>query len=276
MARQQTVAQPLASGAAPIGSVPVLQRGNPFDLSVVIPTLNEERNIGALIRAIRRELDSIGLRYELLVIDGGSTDQTTAEVEEAETKWIHQRSPGFGSAVREGMIQAKGDWILLMDADWSHPPSIIRDLWSARVSTATAAAGGSAGGNQSLVDLVIGSRNVGGASSDAPFYRRLLTGLLHLVYAAAFRSGVRDVSSGFRLYRRSALTPLQYQARHFNIQAEVLFKSFSDSNRVVEVPLRYEKRANGESNAGMFRDGLSFLQTLWQIKKDRSNKYRRI
>lgn len=223
------------------------------DLSVIIPTLNEERNIGALIRAIRRSVESLGLNYELFVIDGGSTDQTTAEVEQTGAHWIRQTESGFGSAIRQGMALARGKWILAMDADWSHPPASIAEMWNAR-------------SDEGSIDLVIGSRTVGGASSDAPLYRRGLTWLLHLVFAAAFGSGLRDVSSGFRLYRRASLTPQLYQARHFNIQAEVLFTSFSDVKRVIEVPLRYDKRANGRSNAGMLRDGMSFIQTLWKLR----------
>jgi dolichol-phosphate mannosyltransferase len=243
VARGQTLT---VAGSAAIAAEPVRA-----DLSIIIPTLNEERNIGALIRSVRREIESLGISHELLVIDGGSTDRTIEEVEQAGARWFRQIGSGFGSAVREGMKWAGGEWVLLMDADWSHPPEAISDLWNAR----------------SEADLVIGSRTVGGSSSDAPLYRRFLTGLLHLVFAAAFHTGVRDVSSGFRLYRRAALTPDLYSARHFDIQVEVLFTSFRDPKWGAEVPLRYDKRAHGRSNAGVVRDGLSFIRRLWMLRK---------
>lgn len=227
------------------------------EISVIIPTLNEERNIGSLIRAIRRELTTLGLSFELLIIDGGSSDQTVTEVEQTGTKWIRQSNPGFGGAVRQGMALAEGNWVLLMDADWSHPPSAISELWAAQDM---------ANREGRPVDLIIGSRTVGGASSDAPLYRRFLTWLLNVAFAGAFGTKIRDVSSGFRLYRRSNLSPELYTAKNFNIQVEVLFTSFADPEKVIEVPLRYDKRANGRSNAGVLRDGAAFFKTLWELR----------
>ena len=230
------------------------------DISVIIPTLNEERNIGSLIRAVRRELSTLSLSFELLIIDGGSADQTVNEIEQTGTKWVRQSNPGFGGAVRQGMALARGEWVLLMDADWSHPPSSIPELWAAQETAAQAG---------EPADLIIGSRTVGGASSDAPLYRRFLTWLLNVAFAGAFGTKVRDVSSGFRLYRRSKLSPEKYTAKNFNIQVEVLFTSFSDPESVLEVPLRYDKRANGRSNAGVIRDGAAFFKTLWDLRVKR-------
>lgn len=234
------------------------------ELSIIIPTLNEERNIGALIRAVRRELKLLKINYELYVIDGGSTDRTCAEAAEASAKIVLQQERGFGAAVRQGMRISEGEWVLIMDADWSHPPAQIPELWAARLVSRPAD-----GSGKSAADLVIGSRTVRGASSDAPLYRRFLTALLNLAYAVSFGTALRDVSSGFRLYRRSKLTPDNYQAAHFNIQTEVLFTSFRDSTKVVEVPLRYDRRANGSSNAGVWRDGVSFFRTLIKLRAKR-------
>ena len=102
-------------------------------LSVVIPAKNEASGLRALLVDLRTVLESIhGLAFEVLLIDDGSTDETPAVGREMGAIVIsHPQSLGNGAAVKRGMREARGDWILMLDGDGQHPPAAIPDLLTA-------------------------------------------------------------------------------------------------------------------------------------------------
>jgi glycosyltransferase involved in cell wall biosynthesis len=222
-------------------------------VSVLVLTLNEGKNIGGLIAAIDRELTSLGMSHEAIVVDGGSTDETVRAATEAGAKVITQKMRGYGNALREGFELCRGEWVLTLDADWSHPPSLIGQLFNERGDA----------------DLVVASRAVAHADSKAPAYRRFLSWVLNGVYRAILTVPVGDLSSGFRLYRRSSIRPELTRSTNFDVLPELLIRTYTDGFKVKEFPLQFQPRAAGVSHAHPIKFAMGYLRTLsrlWVIR----------
>lgn len=218
------------------------------ELTIVLPALNEADNLSLLLPRLHEVARSIG-SYELLVVDGGSTDDTAARAALHGARVHFQKERGYGSALKEAFRLARGRYIVTMDADYSHDPYFIRDLYAARDRGA----------------VVIASRYVPGGSSDAGGFRAVLSRLLNAVFRRVLSIPVRDLSSGFRLYRRSALEEVNITRRNFDALEELLIRLVGLGHAVVEVPFVYRVRGAGASKARVIRFGLELLATLYRL-----------
>lgn len=216
------------------------------ELSIVIPTLNEAGNIGKVLRGIREEVERLDIRHEMLIVDGPSTDGTGKEAEAAGARVVEEHVGGFGRAVRRGITEARGKFILFMDADGSHPAHYFPEIWRRRMEA----------------DLVIGSRLVSGGGMDIPYYRRLLTHVLNRFFRILFRLPAYDCSSGYRLYRASSVEGLTGIAQGFDVQQENLIHIVRGGGRVAEVPIWYVWREEGESKAKILQFGMGYLRLV--------------
>jgi glycosyltransferase involved in cell wall biosynthesis len=218
-------------------------------VSIVIPTLNEEANIGSLLSGIKRELK--GIRYELLIVDGGpgghSTDSTVAIAKRHGSKILYD-DMGKGSALIKGIKTAKGDIIISMDADLSHEPKELRLLIS---------------GIASGYDMCVGSRFLsGGGTSDMPFFRvfgnKVFVAMVNLLYGSRYT----DMCYGYRSFSRRALKKLRLTEKGFGIETEINIKAQKAKLKVLEVPSFEKKRRHGEGKLHSFRDGWAILLTV--------------
>lgn len=224
-----------------------------IDLSVLIPVLNERDNLVALLPRLHRVLAQLGCTYEVVVVDGGSADGTVEAAEGLGARVLVQRAPGYGGALREGFTAASGAYVLTLDADLSHDPDFIGKLWRAR----------------ERADVIIASRYVKGGVAYMPLNRKLLSRVLNRFFALGLGLPVRDMSSGFRLYRASVFAGLRLQGRNFDILEEVLVKAYSEGWRVVEIPFTYYPRDAGSSHARVIAFGLDLLRAfarLWGLR----------
>jgi dolichol-phosphate mannosyltransferase len=140
---------------------------NTLDLSVVIPSMNEALNLEQLLPGLREALEQLGIAYEVLVIDADSPDSTKAVVAEAGVTYVCEKARGYGAAVLRGVREARGKYIITMDADQSHPARFIKDLWEAR----------------ERAEVVIASRYVPGGRADQPAARLALSKILNAFFA---------------------------------------------------------------------------------------------
>jgi dolichol-phosphate mannosyltransferase len=217
-----------------------------MDLSVVIATWNEAGNLAPLLGELRAALAPHGLTTEVIIVDGGSKDGTQEVARGLGCEVFEQRTPGFGGAVREGLARARGDYILTLDADLSHSPSFFDEMWRRREEA----------------DLVIASRYIPGGSADMPRSRALLSRVLNRFFAEVLAIPLRDLSSGFRLYRRTAVQAFETQARDFNVMQELLTGILVRGGRIVEVPFHYRPRVYGSSHARIWKFGRSYMRSL--------------
>lgn len=230
----------------------------PAKLCVVVPTYNERENVAPLleaIRAVRRPGD------QLLFVDDSSPDGTQEPIKEAAARedWVHlysrESKKGIGSAYLDGFRHAistlQADILLEMDADLQHPPSVIPALVSAVEEGA---------------DVAIGSRYVrGGGSKGWGFWRMLISRGANWQARTFLGLSVRDCTSGFRAYKRTAAQKLlgaKLPASGFEFQVAALY-ALKTNMKMVEVPFVFEVRKAGKSKLRV-KDILKFfLFNLW-------------
>jgi len=241
-----------------------------MELSVVIPAWKEADNLAKLLpqlHAVLSRLDGIapaghegpaeasgeGISYEIIVVDNHSADGT-ADVCAAEgATLIQQSEPGYGGALWAGFEHARGHYVLTMDADLSHEPDFVREMWQGRLEG----------------EVVIASRYVEGGSAEMPWYREVLSIILNTVYTKVLDLPFKDISSGFRLYHASALSGLDLQSNDFDALEEILLKCYARGRRIIEIPFRYVPRLTGKSKVKLWQFGLSYLRTLlrmWRLR----------
>src|SRR5260221_6209390 len=112
-----------------------------MDNSVVLPTVNECENVGLLLPRLKAIFAREKLTYEILVVDGNSTDGTREMAESLGARVLAERKRGYAGALTTGLAEAKGDYILTLDADMSHEPEFVTKMWRGRAPRGTPVAG---------------------------------------------------------------------------------------------------------------------------------------
>ena len=218
-----------------------------LSVSIIIPTRNEGENIAPLVAGVASAATGFD---EIIFVDDHSTDGTPDIIRSLAAthpiRLIEQNSaaPGLAAAILTGAAAARGDLLLVMDADLSHPPERINDLL---VPLRAGAA-----------DMVIGSRYVAGGSTPGwPLWRRMLSRVgSGLAYPL---TGVHDSMCGFFAIWRSRLLELAVPATGFKIAFEVIVRG-RPSLRVIEIPIAFRDRVRGQSKMSF---GVAF-QFFWR------------
>jgi dolichol-phosphate mannosyltransferase len=214
-------------------------------LTLVLPAFNEAAGLGDLLGRIGDAVADMG-RVEILVVDDGSTDGTSAIAAQAATSvplrvLSHPVNRGYGRALRTGLTAAvqNGGTVVTLDADESHDPALIAGMLE-KIEMG--------------YDMVIASRfRLGGAEIGVPWKRRLLSHCASLVFRSTLSIGdVRDYTSGFRAYRTSLLEGMILargedgflRSANFAAGFELLLNAASLGARITEIPLelRYDRK----------------------------------
>ncbi|MDZ8160432.1 dolichyl-phosphate beta-glucosyltransferase [Microbacterium aquimaris] len=226
------------------------------EVSVVIPAYNEEIRILPTIGAIATHMSASGRPWELIVADDGSTDDTVRLVGDlgfANLRvLVAERNGGKGSAVRRGMLAARGDLVLFADADQSTP---IEQFEMLEAKTAEG------------FDVVVGSRKAEGAEvRHKSRLRRVLSWGLHTLVRIVFGITVLDTQCGFKLFTRDAAQELFTTQRvdGFSFDLEVLYLAGKRHLRVAEVPVEWIDAPG--STVSAIAVSLLFLRDLVAIK----------
>jgi dolichol-phosphate mannosyltransferase len=203
-------------------------------ISLVIPTLNEAENIEPLLARLAQCQPTLD---EIIFVDDGSTDGTRERIRSLSAnspiRLIERETPSLGlsGAVIAGARSAAGDWLVVMDADLSHPPERIAELLQPLL--------------EDRADIVIGSRYVeGGSTPGWPLWRRVLSrSAAGLAYPL---TGVHDSMCGFFALPRELLLELTPAATGFKIAFEALVQG-GKNLRVLEIPIAFRDRGRGVS-----------------------------
>jgi hypothetical protein len=210
------------------------------EISVVIPCLNEEEAVGAVVDQAWEGIRRSGRPGEVIVVDNASTDRSADVAADHGATVIREERPGYGSAYLAGLAHARGDFIVMGDADETYP---LRELapFVERLNEGD--------------DLVMGSRFEGTIHGEAmPWLNRhvgnpILTGLLNLLFGVK----ISDAHCGMRAVRRDALPTLDLHSTGMEFASEMVFKAFRRKLRVSEIPIDYYPRV-GESKLNRFGD----------------------
>jgi len=200
-------------------------------------------------------LANVCAHYEILVVDGNSKDGTESIVKDARATYICEEKPGYGNAILRGFSEAQGEYVLTMDADLSHPTDFVKDLWATREDA----------------DIVIASRYVAGGKADQPIFRLFLSKVLNIFFGKGLSIDAKDLSSGYRLYRKSIFGRLDLEFTNFVLLIEILLKAHGHGYIVKEVPFHYKPRGSGSSKARIFKFGFDYLRLFRRVWKIRNS-----
>jgi glycosyltransferase involved in cell wall biosynthesis len=234
------------------------------DISLLVPTRNENENIEPLVTQLNEALAGLGRAWELLFLDD-SDDGTPDTIREVQRSNPHisllhrdrrQRRGGLGSAVVAGIRETRGEIIVVMDSDLQHPPLMVRELVTAVLS--------------GKYEIAVASRYVTGASNAGldGGKRRLMSrtsvALAHLLVPKT--RGVRDPMSGFFAVSRASLVGVRLRPHGFKILMEIVART--DNVRIAEVPFQMHPRVEGESKAGL-KEAVRFLRHAQRLLRAR-------
>jgi dolichol-phosphate mannosyltransferase len=192
------------------------------DLTVVIPTLNEAEAIGKVLN----EVLSIGIPKEnIMVVDGGSTDDTIEIVKSKRIRIIIQEGRGKADAIKTAIKYVKTPYVLFMDGDYTYPAKYIPELYR-KIKQG--------------YDLVIGARRY--AKNVQPLVYRLGNKILTKFFNTLFGVGLHDVLSGMYIIKTEVLKELMFETRNFGIESEIVAHVISTTRNVAEIPIEYRQR----------------------------------
>jgi glycosyltransferase involved in cell wall biosynthesis len=224
-------------------------RSIPPQITVVIPVWNGEHSLGRLLPRLSSTLQSLRAGpFEMLVVVPPD-DPVAPQAQRAGARVVHFDQPGYGHALNAGLAAALGNWVVTMDADFSHNPEFIRTLWLRRRDA----------------DILIASRYVPGAYAAMPISRRLASRVLNRVYRTTLALPHQDLSSAFRMYRRSVLDDIgPVKADGLDSLQEILVMAYAQGWQIREVPLFYRQPRMWTSGR-MAELGLGYLKTLKRL-----------
>jgi glycosyltransferase involved in cell wall biosynthesis len=221
-------------------------------LSVVIPALNEERGIDAILDRVlaqREPLLAAGVAdLEVIVVDDGSRDGTAERVAARPGVRLirHDVNLGYGAALKTGFSEAGGDLLAFLDADGTYPPEQFPELCREALESGT--------------DIVIGSRMLG-ADSEMPAVRRIGNTIFASLLSIVGKRRIWDSASGMRVIKRSALASLYPLPDGLDFTPAMSTRALYEDLRMVEIPIPYRERV-GRSKLNVAHDGLRFLRSI--------------
>lgn len=220
-----------------------------LELSFVMPAYREAGALDRLLPALASAAAELTPAFEIIVVDAQTPDDNTEEVcRRHSIRYVRRRGGSlYGDAVRSGIQEARGNYVILMDADGSHSPAYVRRLWEQRENH----------------DVVIGSRYVEGGHTENPAILIFLSWVVNVVFRVVFRLQCKDVSNSFRLYRAEHIKPLRLRCHNFDVVEELLI--LLADKRIIEVPVTFETRKAGESKRNLVLFAISYFWTLGRL-----------
>ena len=231
------------------------------EVSIILPTYNESKNIRGMLDHIQKSIPS-GLNVETIVVDDNSPDNTAkiaedyfSSIREKTTHTINvikrKAKDGLSSAILNGIQNASGQTIIVMDSDFSHPPQIIPKL----IETL----------KQTRCDIVIASRYVhGGSIQGWPLKRKLMSKVATSIAKIGLGIETNDPMSGFFAFKRNIIDGLKFDAIGYKMLLEILVKT--KGVKIQEVPYTFIDRREGSSKLGA--DTIfDYCKSVWRLYK---------
>jgi len=222
-------------------------------LSVVMPVYNEQATLSSVIERVL----SVGLDIELLCVDDGSTDgsrQILSEIEKQRREirvFLQPRNMGKGAALRRGIHEATGDYVIIQDADLEYDPNDFRRLLEPLES--------------GQADVVYGSRFLGaGPHRVLYFWHSVGNWFLTLLSNMITNLNMTDMETCYKVFRREVIQSIPLEENRFGFEPEVTVKIAKRQLRVYEVGISYWGRTYAEGKKIGWRDG---FRALWCLVK---------
>lgn len=221
-------------------------------LSIIIPSYNEAATVVKTIRRVQA-VKFRSVKKEIIVVDDGSTDGTKAKLKKFPgiKALFLPKNQGKGAAIRAGLKQAGGDYVLIQDADWEYDPQDIPALLKPVL--------------EGKAEVVYGSRFIG-PHKNMLFWHWLGNQLLSLLTNLLFNTTLSDMEVGYKLIPVKLLKSLRLESDRFGFEPEVTAKILRRGVRIFEVPISYAGREFSEGKKITWKDGLESLYLLWKYR----------
>lgn len=228
-------------------------------ISVIIPTYNEESRIGESLSKITNYMENQGHRYEIILVDDGSCDNTVDAVKIFSAKnrdmrlIQNERNVGKGYSVKKGVLDANGEYILFSDADLSTPIEEIEKLLKYL---------------EEGYEVTIGSRDL--PDSDVrlrqPFYREFSGKIFNLIARSITLLGIRDTQCGFKCFKKDAAKTIFSRQRldGFSFDVEILYIAKKMRYKIKEVPVVWIN--SNPSSVSLSKDSIQMFIDLLKIR----------
>ncbi|TSC77221.1 MAG: dolichyl-phosphate mannose synthase-like protein [Parcubacteria group bacterium Gr01-1014_31] len=226
-------------------------------VTVVMPVYNEAATVGATIEALQRAYRH-GPAFELVAVDDGSTDGSRAVLQESASRgilrlYVHEKNRGKGAALRTGIAAARGQYLVIQDADAEYDPQEHDQLIAPL--------------REGYADVVYGNRMHDG---NPVGYWRYWFGNFFISWwcSLLFYRRVHDVETGFKAFRRELADGLELHADRFDFEVEFTARVLQRKFRLVEVPISYHPRRFSQGKKITWRDGVQALWLLWRYRRE--------
>lgn len=218
-----------------------------LDLSVIIPVYNEESAIGSVVSQVQAVLDQEKILYEIIVVDDGSDDETAAEALQAGARIVrHPYNIGNGAAVKTGIREAGGKYLLMMDGDGQHNPDqiphLIQDL--------------------DKYGMIVGARQ---KESKTAFHRDIANKVYNWLASYVCNRKIEDLTSGFRAVRAEIANGIIHLLPNTFSYPTTMTLAVARSGYPFKYhPIKVERR-KGKSKIRIIRDGLRFFLIIFKV-----------
>jgi glycosyltransferase involved in cell wall biosynthesis len=218
-------------------------------LSVIIPVFNEELTIGNIINRTKSVLEKENFRYEIIVVDDLSSDQSLSYSLDTGVRVLSLKSHmGKGYALRVGFTNSRGSIVATIDSDGSHRPEELPSLLFPILEKKT--------------DLVIGSRYLIKKSVNVKRFNAFGVRLFNQLIYFLVKNRVSDSQSGYRTMKAKILQKMNLQSGGYEIESEMLVKTAKMGYRIKEIPISFEQRTYGKSSLDPIVDGIKILLSI--------------
>jgi len=224
-----------------------------MNLSIVIPVYNEVENIGEILKRVQ----STRLAREIIVVDDGSKDGTRDLLRELDGKEsvrviLHERNQGKGAAVATGIKAARGDILLIQDADLEYDPRDYAVLLQPI--------------QEGLADVVYGSRFLGAPHRVTMFWHMIANKMLTLMTNILYNTILTDMETGYKVFRREVIEGMHIRAKRFDFEPEFTAKVLKTHHRIFEVPISFNPRDYAQGKKIKLKDAFEAVWTLLKYR----------
>ena len=222
-------------------------------LTVIIPVYNEVESIQEIVKRVK----DTDLAWEIILVDDGSKDGTRDLLKEMDGKGnvrviLHEKNQGKGAAVRTGFDAARGDVLLIQDADLEYDPRdypiLLKPL------------------DEGIADVVYGSRFLGGPRRVVMFWHMVANYMLTFMTNILYNTILSDMETGYKVFRRKVIEGMPLHAKRFDFEPEFTAKVLKRKYRIFEVPITFNPRDYSEGKKIKLKDAFEAVWTLLKYR----------